>query len=186
MGTKFGPAYAYLFMWYVEQQFLQAYNRPVPDLFARYIDDCFGTTSSSCNELECFITHVDNFHPALKFTWDIAEDTLPFPDLSVSIQHDHLVTSIFYKATDTHNYLLHSSSHPPKGKESIPYSLVLRLRGICSLDDDFHKQADCIPGFFSRRQYPADTIAAAAQRVSTIDRPTALQPTATNNQDRIP
>ena len=186
MGTKFGPAYACLFMGYVEQQFLQAYNKPVPDLFVRYIDDYFGATSSSREELERFIAHVNSFHPALKFTWNIAEDTLPFLDLSVSIQHDHLVTSIHYKATDAHNYLLHSSSHPPKCKESIPYSQLLRLRRICSSDDDFKKQADHMTSFFSRRQYPADTIDSAAQRVSTIDRPTALQPAEKNNQDRIP
>ena len=88
--------------------------------------------------------------------------------------------------TGAHNYLLHSSRHPPKCKESIPYSQLLHLRHICSSDDDFNKQADCTTGFFSHRQYPTDTIAAAAQQVSIIDRPTALQPAEKKNQDRIP
>ena len=31
------------------------------------------------------------------------------------------------KATDKHQYLLHSSSHPYHSKKSIPYGLALRL-----------------------------------------------------------
>ena len=129
-------------MGYVEQQYLKAYNKPVPDLFVRCIDDYFGATSSSREELECFITQVNDVHPALKFTWNIAEDTLPFLDLSVLVQHNHHVTSLHYKATDAHNYLLHSSSHLRKWKEYIPYSQRLRLRRIYISDVDFKKQAD--------------------------------------------
>ena len=42
-----------------------------------------------------------------------------------------------YKETDTHNYLHFSSFHPDHCKRAIPYSQFLRLRRLCSDDDDF-------------------------------------------------
>ena len=52
-----------------------------------------------------------------------------------------------YKPTDSHSYLLHSSSHPAHVKNYIPYSQFLRLRRLCSDDTDFsdrmRKQRKC-------------------------------------------
>ena len=56
-----------------------------PDLFRRFIDDCVGTASCSCEALEQFIKFVDEFHPALKFTWKISETCVSFLDIPVSI-----------------------------------------------------------------------------------------------------
>ena len=70
MGTKMGPSYANLFVGYVEHQFFNQYDGPKPDLYGRYIDDCIGAISSSREELNRFITSVNSFHPALKYTWE--------------------------------------------------------------------------------------------------------------------
>ena len=47
-----------------------------------------------------------------------------------------LCTSVHYKPTDSHSYLLYSSSDPSHIKNSIPYSQFLRLRRLCSDDSD--------------------------------------------------
>ena len=47
MGTKMGPIYANLFVGYIENQFFNQYNGSKPELYRRYIDDCFGATSST-------------------------------------------------------------------------------------------------------------------------------------------
>ena len=60
-----------LFVGYVEHQFFNQYNGPKPELYGRYIDDCIGAISSSREELDQFITSVNSFHPALKYTWEI-------------------------------------------------------------------------------------------------------------------
>ena len=39
-----------------------------------------------------------------------------------------LCTSVYYKPTDSHIYLLYPSSHPSHVKNSIPFSQFLRLR----------------------------------------------------------
>ena len=60
-------------------------------------------------------------------------------------------TSVHYKPTDSHSYFLHSSSHPPHVKNSIPYSQFLRLRRLCSDDTDFSAKADEMRNFFAER-----------------------------------
>ena len=47
-----------------------------------------------------------------------------------------LCTSVHYKPTDSHSYLLYSSSHPSHVKNSIPYSRFLRLRRLCSKSEE--------------------------------------------------
>ena len=99
MGTKMGPSYANLFVGFVEHQFFSQYNGPKPQLYGRYIDDCIGATSSTREELTEFITADNSFHPALKYTWEISDDSLSFLDIKVSIEGNGLCTSVYYKPT---------------------------------------------------------------------------------------
>ena len=78
MGTKMGPNYANLFVGFVEKQIFEQYIDPTPDYLGRYMDDCVGTASCSRGELEQFINYVNNFHPALQFTWEISETILRY------------------------------------------------------------------------------------------------------------
>ena len=101
MDTKMGPSYANLFVGHVEHPFFNQYDGPKPDFYGRYIDDCIGAISSSREELNRFITSVNSFHPALKYTWEISETSLAFLDIKVSINGNGLRTSVHYKPTDS-------------------------------------------------------------------------------------
>ena len=139
MGTKMGPRYANLFLGFIEKKFFSNYHGPKPDLYKRYIDDCVGATSST--------REFNYFHPALKYTWEISENSLAFLDIKLSINDNGLSTSVHYKPTDSHNYLLHSSSHPQHVKNAIPFSQFLRLRRVCSDDTDFNNKRENVPVF---------------------------------------
>ena len=154
MGTKMGPSYANLFVGFIENKFFSNYHGPKPDIYKRYIDDCVGATSSSKEELNLFINSVNSFHPALKYTWEISENSLAFLDIKLSINDNGLSTSVHYKPTDSHNYLLHSSSHPQHVKNAIPFSQFLRLRRLCSDDTDFNNKCEEMCQFFKKRGYP--------------------------------
>ena len=86
MGTKMGPSYVNLFVGYIEHQFFKQYDGPKPDFYGRYIDDCIDAISSSREELNRFITSVNSFHPALKYTWEISETSLAFLGIKVYLQ----------------------------------------------------------------------------------------------------
>ena len=131
------------------------YNGPKPEFYRRYIDDCIGATSSTREDLNQFITAVNSFHPALKYTWEISDTSLAFLDIKVSIECDGSCTSVHHKLTDFHSCLLYSSSHPSHVKKSIPsYSQFLRLRRHCSDDSEFSLKSEEICNFFNIRGYP--------------------------------
>ena len=96
MGTKMGPSYANLSVGYIEHQFFNQYNGPKPDVYHRYIDDFAGATSSTREELDQFIIAVNSFHPALKHTWEIADNSLAFLDIKVSVEGNGLCTRVRY------------------------------------------------------------------------------------------
>ena len=123
---------------------------------------------------------------AFKYTWEISETSLAFLDIKVSISGNSLCTSVHYKPTDSHSYLLHSSSHPSHVKNSIPYSQFLRLRRLCSDDSDFSNKSKEMCQFFEKRGYPASVIQAAHHRAQQIDRQSTLQTSQKEKNDRIP
>ena len=169
---------------FIKNKFLSSYHGPKPDLYKRYIDDCVGATSSSTEEFNLFIKSVNFFHPALKYTWEISENSLAFLDIKLSINDNGLSTSVHYKLTDSHNYLLHSSSHPQHVKNAIPFSQFLRLRSLCS--DDTDSKCEEICQFFKKRGYPDSTETTGKHRAQEIDRETALQTSQNEETDRIP
>ena len=63
------------------------------DLYRRYMDDYVGATSSTREELNQFITAVNSFHAALKYTWEISDTSLAFLDIKVSVDGNGLCTS---------------------------------------------------------------------------------------------
>ena len=140
MGTKMGPSSASLFVGFIEHQFFSKCHGPKPELYGRYIDDCIGATSSAREELTQFITAVNSFNPALKYTWEISDTSLAFLDIKISIGGNGLCISVYYKPTDSHSYLLYSSSHPSRVKNSIPFSQFFSLRRLCSDDSNFSKK----------------------------------------------
>ena len=111
----------------IEHQFFNQYKGPKSKLYRRYIDDRVGAPSSTREELNQFITAVNSFRPALKYTWEISDTSLAFLDIKVSVEGNGLCTSVHYKPTDFHNYLLYSSSHPSYAKNSIPYSTLNKI-----------------------------------------------------------
>ena len=184
MGTKMGPSYDNLFVGFIEHQFFIQYHGPNPELYGRYIDDCIGATSSSREGLTQFITAVNSFHPALKYTWEISDTFLAFLDIKISIEGNGLCTSVNYKPTDSHSYLLYSFSHPPL---RIPYL--------------FHSFSDFVVYVMTnlifqknQKQFTSFSIKVATLSVvqanhhlaQQIDRQSALQTAEKENTDRIP
>ena len=122
-----------------------------------------------------FITSVNSFHPALKYTWEISETSLAYLDIKVSISGNVLCTSVHYKPTDSHIYLMYSSSHPSSVKNSIPYFQFLRHRRLCSDDSDFSSKSKEMCQFFEKRGYPVSVVKVGHHRAQQFDRQSSLQ-----------
>ena len=68
---------------------------------------------------------------------EIGGRSLHFLDLLITIVDNKLVTSVYSKPTDAHLYLNAKSSHPKSQILGIAKGVALRLRRICSDDEDF-------------------------------------------------
>ena len=112
--------------------------------------------------------------------------SLAFLDIKVSVEGNGLCTSVHYKPTDSHRYLLYSSSRPSHVKNPIPYSQFLKLRRLCSEDSVFSLKLEKMCEFFNKRGHPASIVEAGHHRGQQIDRHSALQMSQKENDNRIP
>ena len=183
MGTKMDPSFANLFLGFVEKNFLEHYMGPKPSLYIRYIDDIFLLSTMTEDDLRHFIDAFCNFHPAVEFTFDIAKK-VNFLDISLSIESFGISTSVYYKSTDSHLYLDYQSNHSPSCKNAIPYSQFLRLRRLCSNDDDFKVKINEMSQFFLDRGYPLFVVTLAMEKVFKTSRETLLYKESSPNVSR--
>ena len=75
----------------------------------RYIDNEIGITDMSQADLSHFIK---NFHSAIKLTFKISTSHVNFLDISITFEPSCLRTSVHYKPTDDHSFLICTSFHP--------------------------------------------------------------------------
>ena len=156
-------------------------------LYKRYIDDIIGAASCPEKELHCFFDHVTNFNSFIKHTYTISNNTVTFLHLQLTMDNNHINSCVHYRPTDSHNYLLFSSSHPPSCKHSIPFSQMLRIKRYCSDNDDVITISNQVANYFSARQYPKHIIESANKNVHSILREDILKPSSKKvSPDRIP
>ena len=188
MGSRVSVNYSNIFMSEWENKHVYTRHKQ-PLLWKRFIDDVFCIWQHSYEDLISFISHLNDCHPSIKFTADISREKVHFLDTTVILNDDNTITTDLYcKPTDTHNYLMYSSAHPTKCKDSIPYSQFLRIRRICSNIEDFDKHAITLATHFIRRGYPLQVIDESIINARRKDRHSLLNPirdTGDQNQDRV-
>ena len=78
IGTPFGPEYSCLAVGKQEIEVSESYDGVILEFYKRYIDDVFGATSMSREELDRFISFVCNFYPAFQYTFEVSEKKCKF------------------------------------------------------------------------------------------------------------
>ena len=66
-----------------------------------------------------------NLHPVITFKWEISANSINFWDITLIKEENILKTDVFYKVTDTHQYLHFKSCHPNQCKNNVPYTISL-------------------------------------------------------------
>lgn len=173
MGTKMGPSYADLFMAYLEYHLFQRTQPPPSTVYKRFRDDIFIFSPNPPETLEPFLYTMNSMHTNISIEFKKG-NSLPFLDTIVTASNKSLQTTVYYKPTDSHSYLLYSSYHPKTTREAIPYSQFLRLRRICSDEDDFKARGREMTAFFLGKLYPKNVIETAFKRASRVPRAQAL------------
>ena len=112
---------------FLETQILQ------PLVWLRYIDDILFIWTHSEEELKESMRELSSFDFNIKFTYEYSNKRVSFLDLKVDIVESKLITSLFVKPTDRHQYLHFSPGHPEHTKRAIIYSQTLRPKGCVPL-----------------------------------------------------
>ena len=76
------------------------------------------------------------------YTAEYSRAKINFLDVTVIKKGNQLVTDLYIKPTDTHQYLHASLCHVSHCKKSIPFSQTLRLNRICSENTFFDKRCN--------------------------------------------
>ncbi len=175
MGTKLAPSYANIFMARFEHIHVYPHNAKFL-VWWRYIDDIFTIFQCDRNEVDSFISDLNNCHPTIKFTAEISDTSINFLDATITKEGTKLVTKAYSKPTDSHNYLLYSSCHPQHCKKGLPYSQFLRIRRLCTYIEDFDTKVLDMAQHFLRRGYPTDIVESSMLKARRQSRETLLNP----------
>ena len=92
--------------------FDQQFSLYIKENWKRYLDDCFIFWTKSEEDLERFHSLINNLHESIKFTMEKNEKTLPFLDILIIKEGAKIITDLYCKETDTHQYLDFRSCHP--------------------------------------------------------------------------
>ena len=172
IGTRAAPTVANLVMGEFKVDWIYTYDLQ-PVLYIRYIDDIFLIWTHGLESLN--LSHLNSVHTTIKFTASWSDKEIPFLDTLIRLNPDgSLETDLYVKPTDTHMYLHYSSCHPKHKKNSGPYSQLLRVRRICSVQSDFDEHADTILIHYKLRGYPVSVLTEALDKVLLLDRNTLL------------
>ena len=74
-------------------------------IWRRYIADTFFIWEHGEESLEKFLNKLNTFHPTIKFTAEYSKETINFLDVNVRLVEGELMTDLFVKPTDTHQFL---------------------------------------------------------------------------------
>ena len=91
MGSPLGPLMANAFMVKVEQQ--ARHDGRLPPFYRRYVDDSIALFTSK-QESDDFLSYLNSVHPALKFTCELAENSvLPFLGRNITCEDGRIAIS---------------------------------------------------------------------------------------------
>ena len=157
-----------------------------PWLWWRYIDDIFMIWQHGEDELKIFLEKLNNFQPSFKFTCDYSHEKVNYLDVQVIVREGKLITDLYGKQTDSHQYLNPSSCHPYHYAKSIPYSQALRINQICSENVSFDLWCNELEECLIKRNYNPTVLRKQILKVRAFSRDALLDKVKeVRNNDRL-
>lgn len=194
MGTKMAPTYANLVLAYLEEMMYQKllenkgeeYSNFIKNNFLRYLDDCFIIWPNNKYEIDEFTKILNNMHKNFNFIKETSATNIPFLDIEIQLESNIITTDIYYKATDTHQFLPFNSCHPHHTKTSIPYSQARRICTIVDNKDKLQNRLKEMKHFFLARGYPIQLVDDSIKKALAIPQHILRQKKDKQNKDVLP
>ena len=166
MGTICAPAYANTFMAYFEEKFIYPLIDAKTLLYLRFIDDIFMIWTKSEKDLIEFLNELNTKHTSIKFEFKYS--------------------TLYKKPTDRQNYLHSKSEHPYSLKKSIAYSQALRIKRICSTQNEFEKHSSNLLQQLKKKAYHHDSLKEQIEKARVQERTLLLNKNPEEVKQSIP
>ena len=194
MGTKFAPTYATLVLGYletilydrIEEKISKDARLLIENNTKRYLDDVFTILDTTLLNKDDLLPIMNTLHPNIQFTAEQSSHDIPFLDIRIIKSGTDIITDIYYKPTDTKQYLSYKSCHPRSTKNNVPFNLARRICTIIS-DEKLRKErlAELKKSLIGR-QYPEGVIDKGIEMASAIDLDILRTPRKKDNNDILP
>ena len=107
------------------------------------------------DQLNKIVDYLNGIHNTINFTHEDSKYEVHFLDTTVRILPNRILYNILYtKPTGTHLYLHYNSAHPHSVTAKGPYGQFLRLRLICTLEQDYQYHGEKIIKYCIARGSP--------------------------------
>ena len=101
---------------------------------------------------------------------EIGKNELCFLDLKIMLHNNYLSTTVYSKPTDSHLYLHATSCHSSASINGIPKGVALRLRRICSSDNEYNEKSDEYMSYLTDRGYKQKKIEKTFKNIEKLPR----------------
>ena len=137
-------------------------------------------------DLENFVVHANSIHPSIKFTHEASKSRITFLDTCTTLSEGTLITDVYSKPTDTHQYLSPQSCHPKHCTKSIPFSQALRIKRICSTAGKTKQRLGQLKNRLKKRGYKQQVINGSFKKADQFNRNELLQYREKRKNNRVP
>lgn len=156
MGKSFAPNLANIYLIDFDKQACNDfYIKPID--FYRFLDDIFFLWPGTIEQLKEFENFLNSLIPDIKITLTYDHSAISFLDTTVFKHTENGITSlqtkVFFKETDTHQLLHHSSFHPKHTFTGILKSQLLRFKRLSSFKSDYDQSCNILFHSLKQRGY---------------------------------
>jgi len=163
MGNPLSPILANLFLEHIESEMLPTFSGIQPYFWVRYVDDVLSLVPANF-DLHVFLDFINSLYPSLNFTFEWEDNgRIPFLDVLIHNNSDHLKFSVYRKPTNAEVYLHYFSFTASNIKTGIAQGLLLRALRICDqeyLQDEIAHIFEC----FKKLAYPEHVLSKALSK----------------------
>ena len=176
-GTTVAPTYANLTLAYLEiileDKLKDIYSDDqchyIIKNWKRYLDDAFLPWRKSFGDFKVFVDLLNSLDHNINFTYDLNDQKISFLNILIYKDKNGLKCDMYFKPTDTREYLPFNSCHPHHTKVNIPFTLA---RNICTIVEDRdrrYKQLSDLNQHLKKCGYPSHVISNAINIMSSYD-----------------
>ena len=191
-GTPVAPTYVNLTMGFLEiqlykkvkEKYGEGVEKYVIKHWKRFLDDGQIMWKKSFGEISEFIEILNGLDENIQFTYECSEVGLPYLNLFIYKDNGKLLTDIYYKDTDSHEYLPNSSCHPRHTRRNIPYTLARNIYTIVDDPGRLRFRLNELYMWLRNKNYSVDLINSSFSSLSKIDKKVLRTPT-TKESDKL-